>query len=137
MLFWTFSNLFNRDRYQQQREEALRDFRAGRCPILIATAVAARGLDIEDVKQVVNYDLPQEIEEYVHRIGRTGRIGNQGKATSFFCRGKDEGLARGLVKILADVCIFFLLICCEIWHRCLKISLRGKIVKSTLFASDV
>eukprot|EP00794_Sanderia_malayensis_P008071 gene8071-8935_t len=90
------------DRFQQQREEALRDFRAGRCPILIATAVAARGLDIEDVKQVVNYDLPQEIDEYVHRIGRTGRIGNQGKATSFFSRGKDESLARSLVKILSD-----------------------------------
>lgn len=90
------------DRFQEQREEALRDFRAGRCPILIATAVAARGLDIEDVKQVVNYDLPQEIDEYVHRIGRTGRIGNKGKSTSFFSRGKDEGLARALVKILAD-----------------------------------
>ena len=95
-----------RDRFQQQREEALRDFRSGRCSILIATAVAARGLDIEDVKQVVNYDLPQEIDEYVHRIGRTGRIGNQGKAVSFFSRGKDEGLARALVKILADVRIF-------------------------------
>ena len=92
-----------RDRFQQQREEALRDFRSGRCSILIATAVAARGLDIEDVKQVINYDLPQEVDEYVHRIGRTGRIGNQGKALSFFCRGKDEKLARSLVKILADV----------------------------------
>lgn len=94
---------FFRDRFQEQREEALRDFRAGRCSILIATAVAARGLDIEDVKQVVNYDLPQEVDEYVHRIGRTGRIGNQGKAISFFSRGKDEKLARSLVKILADV----------------------------------
>lgn len=90
------------DRFQQQREEALRDFRSGRCSILIATAVAARGLDIEDVKQVVNYDLPQEVDEYVHRIGRTGRIGNQGRAVSFFSRGKDEKLARSLVKILAD-----------------------------------
>ena len=92
-----------RDRFQQQREEALRDFRNGRCSILIATAVAARGLDIEDVRQVINYDLPQEIDEYVHRIGRTGRIGNQGKAISFFNRGQDEKLARSLVKILADV----------------------------------
>ena len=92
-----------RDRFQEQREEALRDFRSGRCSILIATAVAARGLDIEDVKQVINYDLPKEVDEYVHRIGRTGRIGNQGKALSFFCRGKDEKLARALVKILADV----------------------------------
>lgn len=53
--------------------------------------------------QVVNYDLPDEIEEYIHRIGRTGRIGNKGKAMSFFTRGKDDGLARALVKTLADV----------------------------------
>ena len=102
MIFLTLIAVF-RDRFQQQREEALRDFKSGRCSILIATAVAARGLDIEDVKQVVNYDLPQEVDEYVHRIGRTGRIGNQGKAVSFFSRGKDEKLARALVKILADV----------------------------------
>ena len=54
----------------------------GNKPILVATAVAARGLDIKDVKHVVNYDMPTEVEEYVHRIGRTGRVGNQGRATS-------------------------------------------------------
>ena len=108
---------FSRDRFQQQREEALRDFRSGRCSILIATAVAARGLDIEDVKQVVNYDLPQEVDEYVHRIGRTGRIGNQGRAVSFFSRGKDEKLARSLVKILADVSSqSFFKICHQLLH---------------------
>ena len=64
--------------------------------------MAARGLDIADVKQVVNFDLPDEIDEYIHRIGRTGRIGNKGKAISFFARDKDENLARGLVKILAE-----------------------------------
>ena len=90
------------DRFQQQREEALSDFRQGKCPVLIATAVAARGLDIADVKQVVNFDLPDEIDEYIHRIGRTGRIGNKGKAISFFARDKDENLARALVKILAE-----------------------------------
>lgn len=90
------------DRYQQQREDALREFKKGEQTVLIATAVAARGLDIADVKQVINYDLPDVIEEYVHRIGRTGRIGNKGKAVSFFVRGKDEGLARALVKSLAD-----------------------------------
>lgn len=98
-LLYTFSS----DRYQQQREEALREFKSGQQTVLIATAVAARGLDIADVKQVINYDLPDEIEEYIHRIGRTGRIGNKGKAISFFSRSKDEGLARALVKTLADV----------------------------------
>ena len=52
--------------------------------ILVATAVAARGLDIRGVEHVINYDLPSSIDEYVHRIGRTGRVGNLGKATSFF-----------------------------------------------------
>ena len=69
----------------------------------MATSVAARGLDIPEVKHVINYDLPQHIEEYVHRIGRTGRIGNKGMATAFFQSDKDGALARGLVKVLADV----------------------------------
>lgn len=98
-------SLFFSDRLQQEREEALEDFRQGRCPVLIATNVAARGLDIDDVKHVINFDLPNEIEEYVHRIGRTGRIGNKGKATSFFLRGKDDKIARGLVKVFSDVSV--------------------------------
>ena len=69
----------------------------------MATSVAARGLDIPDVKHVINFDLPQDIEEYVHRIGRTGRIGNKGRATSFFQPGKDDKLARSLVKVLSEV----------------------------------
>lgn len=52
--------------------------------ISVATAVAARGLDIPNVKHVINFDLPTDVEEYVHRIGRTGRVGNLGLATSFF-----------------------------------------------------
>uniref|UniRef100_A0A3Q3FQ27 RNA helicase n=1 Tax=Labrus bergylta TaxID=56723 RepID=A0A3Q3FQ27_9LABR len=66
------------DRSQRDREEALSQFRSGKCPILVATAVAARGLDISNVKHVINFDLPSDIEEYVHRIGRTGRVGNLG-----------------------------------------------------------
>ena len=97
------------DRTQQEREAALRDFRTGRAPVLVATSVAARGLDIPDVKHVINFDLPQDIEEYVHRIGRTGRIGNKGKATSFFQPGKDERLARSLVKILSEVTLILIL----------------------------
>lgn len=70
------------DRSQKEREDALRQFRSGHTPILVATAVAARGLDIPHVKHVINFDLPSDVEEYVHRIGRTGRMGNLGKLTS-------------------------------------------------------
>jgi probable ATP-dependent RNA helicase DDX4 len=92
------------DRFQSQREEALRDFRSGKMPILVATSVASRGLDIKDVRHVINYDMPKEIDDYVHRIGRTGRVGNLGKATSFFDLDSnfDKGIAPALVKILKD-----------------------------------
>ena len=90
------------DRLQQEREEALLDFKTGRAPILVATSVAARGLDIPLVKHVVNYDLPQSIDEYVHRIGRTGRCGNVGKSTSFYNNDVDGGIAKALLRILAD-----------------------------------
>lgn len=92
----------NSDRFQREREEALRDFRTGRSRVLVATSVAARGLDIPKVKHVINYDLPNNIEEYVHRIGRTGRIGNKGMATAFFQKDRDAHLARALVKVLAQ-----------------------------------
>ncbi|XP_046403350.1 ATP-dependent RNA helicase vasa-like [Ischnura elegans] len=88
------------DRLQSQREGALADFKRGTMPILVATAVAARGLDIKDVAHVVNFDLPKSIDEYVHRIGRTGRVGNRGKATSFYDPDQDGALAKDLVKIL-------------------------------------
>lgn len=63
------------DRLQREREQALWDFKKGICNILVATGVAARGLDIEGIQHVINYDLPNTIDEYVHRIGRTGRLG--------------------------------------------------------------
>ncbi|RWS31594.1 ATP-dependent RNA helicase vasa: isoform A-like protein [Leptotrombidium deliense] len=88
------------DRFQRQREEALIDFKTGRMPILVATSVASRGLDIKDVRHVINYDLPKEIDDYVHRIGRTGRVGNVGKSTSFYDPSVDRPLAKSLVKIL-------------------------------------
>lgn len=88
------------DRLQRQREEALSDFKSGKMKVLIATSVAARGLDIKNVRHVINYDLPQTIDEYVHRIGRTGRLGNNGRATTFFDPDCDSGLGKGLVKIL-------------------------------------
>ncbi|KFG81115.1 ATP-dependent RNA helicase ded-1 [Metarhizium anisopliae] len=80
------------DRTQRERERALEFFRNGRCPILVATAVAARGLDIPNVTHVINYDLPTDVDDYVHRIGRTGRAGNTGIATAFFNRG-NRGIA--------------------------------------------
>lgn len=88
------------DRLQRQREEALADFKSGRMSILVATAVAARGLDIKNVSHVINYDLPKGIDEYVHRIGRTGRVGNRGRATSFFDPEEDAPLRGDLVRIL-------------------------------------
>lgn len=88
------------DRLQRQREEALADFKSGKMKVLIATSVAARGLDIKNVNHVVNYDLPTSIDEYVHRIGRTGRVGNNGRATSFFDPENDTAIAGDLVKIL-------------------------------------
>ncbi|XP_034720054.1 probable ATP-dependent RNA helicase DDX4 isoform X5 [Etheostoma cragini] len=89
------------DREQREREQALADFRSGKCPVLVATSVAARGLDIQDVQHVVNFDLPNNIDEYVHRIGRTGRCGNTGKAVSFYDPEADGQLARSLVTILS------------------------------------
>ncbi|KAG4065799.1 hypothetical protein HA402_012477 [Bradysia odoriphaga] len=89
------------DRTQREREEALKFFRNGVCPILVATAVAARGLDIPHVKHVINFDLPSDIEEYVHRIGRTGRMGNLGVATSFF-NEKNRTICADLVELLSE-----------------------------------
>merc|ERR1719187_1091952 len=88
------------DRLQREREEALFDFRTGDKPILVATAVAARGLDIPNVAHVINYDMPDDVDEYVHRIGRTGRVGNLGKATSFFDQEGDGDVAGKLVDML-------------------------------------
>nr|XP_035147451.1 probable ATP-dependent RNA helicase DDX4 isoform X1 [Callithrix jacchus]XP_035147452.1 probable ATP-dependent RNA helicase DDX4 isoform X1 [Callithrix jacchus]XP_035147453.1 probable ATP-dependent RNA helicase DDX4 isoform X1 [Callithrix jacchus] len=90
------------DREQREREQALGDFRSGKCPVLVATSVAARGLDIENVQHVINFDLPSTIDEYVHRIGRTGRCGNTGRAISFFDPESDNHLAQPLIKVLTD-----------------------------------
>lgn len=82
----------------QEREQALRSFKTGNTPILVATDVAARGLDIPRVAHVVNFDLPNDIDDYVHRIGRTGRAGKMGLATAFF---NDSNLS--MAKPLADL----------------------------------
>jgi ATP-dependent RNA helicase RhlE len=76
------------DRSQSQREHALEDFRNGKIDVLVATDVLARGIDISDVSQVYNFDVPNNPEDYVHRIGRTGRAGESGYAITFV--GPDE-----------------------------------------------
>jgi ATP-dependent RNA helicase RhlE len=73
-------NRIHADRSQPQREAALREFREGRARVLVATDIAARGLDVDAVSHVINYDVPHVPEDYVHRVGRTGRAGKQGKA---------------------------------------------------------
>ncbi len=70
---------------QSQRLRIIEDFMAGKFAVLVATDVAARGLHIDDLEMVINYDLPEDIENYVHRIGRTARAGNSGRAVSFAC----------------------------------------------------
>jgi ATP-dependent RNA helicase RhlE len=73
-------NRIHADRTQPQREAALREFREGRTRVLVATDIAARGLDVDAVSHVINYDVPNAPEDYVHRVGRTGRAGKKGKA---------------------------------------------------------
>ncbi|KAH6757910.1 P-loop containing nucleoside triphosphate hydrolases superfamily protein [Perilla frutescens var. hirtella] len=89
------------DRTQQEREYALRSFKSGNTPILVATDVAARGLDIPHVAHVINFDLPNDIDDYVHRIGRTGRAGKTGLATAFF-NEKNSSLAKGLADLMKE-----------------------------------
>ncbi|XVF75977.1 hypothetical protein PTKIN_Ptkin13bG0230700 [Pterospermum kingtungense] len=89
------------DRTQQERELALRSFKSGKTPILVATDVAARGLDIPHVAHVVNFDLPNDIDDYVHRIGRTGRAGKTGLATAFF-NENNLSLARPLAELMQE-----------------------------------
>ena len=87
------------DKDQAEREYSLDLFRKGKAPLLVATDVAARGLDIPGVTVVLVYDFPLQVEDYVHRIGRTGRAGKEGKAHCFFTE-EDAGAARELVQIL-------------------------------------
>ncbi len=70
---------------QNRRERVLEDFRSGKIQTVVATDVAGRGLHVDDINHVVNFDLPYEAEDYVHRIGRTGRAGAEGTAVSFAC----------------------------------------------------
>lgn len=87
---------------QAARTRALAGFRDGEIPILVATDIASRGIDIDDVTHVFNYDLPNEPESYVHRIGRTGRAGREGIAISF-CDETEGAYLRGIEKLTGDL----------------------------------
>ncbi|EKX72655.1 DEAD box ATP-dependent RNA helicase family member protein [Theileria equi strain WA] len=89
------------DRSQQDREHALRLFKTGEAPILVATDVAARGLDINNITHVINCDLPTNIDDYVHRIGRTGRAGNVGVATSLV-NENNRPILKDLLSLLEE-----------------------------------
>nr|XP_043630968.1 DEAD-box ATP-dependent RNA helicase 37-like [Erigeron canadensis] len=104
--YWLYSNGFpattiHGDRTQPEREQALKSFKSGKTPILVATDVAARGLDIPLVAHVVNFDLPNDIDDYVHRIGRTGRAGKTGLATAFF-NENNVSLAKSLADLMQE-----------------------------------
>jgi len=92
------ANAIHGNKSQAQRERAIADFRSGKVPVLIATDIAARGIDIPGVSHVINYDLPEVPEQYVHRIGRTARAGAEGQAIAF-CSHEERGLLRDIERL--------------------------------------
>merc|ERR1712151_132699 len=76
-------------------------FKEGKQPILVATDVASRGLDVKDIKYVINYEFPNQIEDYIHRVGRTGRAGATGSSYTFFTQDKARH-AGSLIKVLQE-----------------------------------
>ena len=94
-------NRIHADRSQPQREAALSEFRDGRTRVLVATDIAARGLDVDSVSHVINYDVPAAPEDYVHRVGRTGRAGKQGKAITIVTP-VDELSMRAIERLIGE-----------------------------------
>jgi len=90
------------DKRQEEREATLSDFKKDRINIMIATDVASRGIHVKDIKVVINYDFPHSIEDYIHRIGRTGRAGTYGDAITYFDARKNGKKSRKFVKILEE-----------------------------------
>ena len=93
------SDAIHGNKSQTARQRALYGFRDGRTRVLVATDIAARGIDIDNITHVINFDLPMEPENYVHRIGRTARAGAEGFALTF-CDGEERGLLRGIERII-------------------------------------
>ncbi|PLB37744.1 DEAD-box ATP-dependent RNA helicase DBP2 [Aspergillus candidus] len=89
------------DKQQQERDWVLNEFKTGKSPIMVATDVASRGIDVRDITHVLNYDYPNNSEDYVHRIGRTGRAGANGTAITFFTTDNSKQ-ARDLITILTE-----------------------------------
>lgn len=87
---------------QEEREYAISSFKAGKKDVLVATDVASKGLDFPDIQHVINYDMPAEIENYVHRIGRTGRCGKTGIATTFINKNQSETTLLDLKHLLQE-----------------------------------
>ncbi|GJN06681.1 hypothetical protein PR202_ga24437 [Eleusine coracana subsp. coracana] len=87
---------------QEERERAIESFKTGVKDVLVATDVASKGLDFPDIQHVINYDMPAEIENYVHRIGRTGRCGKTGIATTFINKNQTETTLRDLKQLLKE-----------------------------------
>jgi ATP-dependent RNA helicase RhlE len=92
------ANAIHGNKSQANRERALAQFRSGEVPVLVATDIAARGIDIPGVSHVINYDLPEVPEQYVHRIGRTARAGAEGQAAAF-CSPDERGLLRDIERL--------------------------------------
>merc|ERR1712085_189576 len=88
------------DKGQDERDWVMGDFKSRKSTLLCATDVAARGLDVDDIRMVVNFDFPGDTESYIHRIGRTGRAGEKGVAVSFFVAEKNGRMAKDIIEIL-------------------------------------
>jgi ATP-dependent RNA helicase RhlE len=88
------ASVIHGDRSQPQRNTALADFQNGRSQLLIATDVASRGIHVDDIAHVINYDLPEIAEDFIHRVGRTGRAGATGIASTFYSSHERADLAR-------------------------------------------
>ncbi len=100
-----FAEGLHGDMKQSQRDRVMKSFRSGRVEILIATDVAARGIDVDDVEAVFNYDIPQDDEYYVHRIGRTGRAGKAGRAFTFV-KGKEVYKLKDIMRYCKTKILF-------------------------------